>query len=131
MNDKENGRINREIGRKIFHLNFINISYRKRGKVPRTQRKISDEKMMKENEKIELQPPKNKIDVRYLRIIILQYSARKINANHPPIYSTLNPDTSSDSPSAKSNGLRFVSAKQLENQRKNKIQFPITNQRIC
>jgi hypothetical protein len=35
----------------------------------------------------------------------------KIRANKPPLYSTLNPDTSSDSPSAKSNGVRFVSAR--------------------
>lgn len=47
-----------------------------------------------------------------LKINILMYSAKKIMANHPPIYSTLNPETSSDSPSAKSNGLRLVSAKQ-------------------
>lgn len=46
-----------------------------------------------------------------LIMIIAMYSARKINANHPPIYSTLNPDTNSDSPSAKSKGLRFVSAR--------------------
>jgi hypothetical protein len=39
------------------------------------------------------------------------YSAMKINANMPALYSTLNPDTSSDSPSAKSNGVRFVSAR--------------------
>jgi hypothetical protein len=32
-------------------------------------------------------------------------------ANNPLLYSVLNPDTSSDSPSAKSNGERFVSAK--------------------
>lgn len=42
---------------------------------------------------------------------ILAYSARKKRANGPPAYSTLKPDTSSDSPSVKSNGARFVSAK--------------------
>jgi hypothetical protein len=47
---------------------------------------------------------------------MLAYSAMKINANIPPLYSTLNPDTSSDSPSAKSNGVRFVSAKFVTNQ---------------
>jgi len=36
----------------------------------------------------------------------------KINANPSLPYSILNPDTSSDSPSAKSKGVRFVSAKQ-------------------
>lgn len=38
------------------------------------------------------------------------YSAIKIIAKDPPAYSVLNPDTSSLSPSAKSNGVRFVSA---------------------
>lgn len=42
---------------------------------------------------------------------MLEYSARKNSANGPPAYSTLNPDTSSDSPSVRSNGARFVSAK--------------------
>ena len=41
---------------------------------------------------------------------ILAYSARKNRANGPPAYSTLKPDTSSDSPSVRSNGARFVSA---------------------
>jgi len=46
-----------------------------------------------------------------LIIKILAYSAIKIRANMPALYSTLNPDTSSDSPSAKSNGVRLVSAR--------------------
>ena len=41
---------------------------------------------------------------------ILAYSAIKIIANITLPYSTLNPDTSSDSPSAKSKGVRLVSA---------------------
>ena len=45
-------------------------------------------------------------------IRILAYSAIKIIANPNLPYSTLNPDTSSDSPSAKSKGVRLVSAKQ-------------------
>jgi hypothetical protein len=49
-------------------------------------------------------------------IIILQYSAIKIRAKLLLLYSTLKPDTSSDSPSAKSNGVRFVSAKVETNQ---------------
>jgi len=43
--------------------------------------------------------------------IILAYSAIKIKANPKLPYSMLNPETSSDSPSAKSNGVRLVSAK--------------------
>jgi hypothetical protein len=43
---------------------------------------------------------------------MLAYSAIKIIANPRLPYSMLNPDTSSDSPSAKSKGVRFVSARQ-------------------
>ena len=41
---------------------------------------------------------------------IFAYSARKNRAKGPPAYSTLNPDTNSDSPSVRSKGARFVSA---------------------
>jgi len=67
---------------------------------------------------------KNNIVVINLRINILKYSARKIIANQPPIYSTLNPDTNSDSLSAKSKGLRLVSARHLIVQIINRIEFP-------
>jgi hypothetical protein len=50
---------------------------------------------------------------------ILVYSAMKISAKSPLLYSTLKPETSSDSPSAKSNGVRFVSAKFVINHRIN------------
>ena len=39
------------------------------------------------------------------------YSARKNRAKGPPAYSTLKPETSSDSPSVRSKGARFVSAR--------------------
>ena len=39
------------------------------------------------------------------------YSARKKRAKGPPAYSTLKPDTSSDSPSVRSKGARLVSAR--------------------
>lgn len=42
--------------------------------------------------------------------MMLAYSAKKKSAKGPAAYSTLNPDTSSDSPSVKSNGARLVSA---------------------
>lgn len=42
---------------------------------------------------------------------ILAYSATNKMAKPPLLYSTLKPDTSSDSPSAKSKGARFVSAR--------------------
>lgn len=53
---------------------------------------------------------KNKMVVIVFISIMLAYSAKKNNANGPAAYSTLNPDTSSDSPSVKSNGARLVSA---------------------
>jgi len=52
-----------------------------------------------------------KIAVRRLIIKMFAYSAMKIIANNPLLYSMLNPETSSDSPSARSKGVRFVSAK--------------------
>ena len=58
----------------------------------------------------------NIIQVNKLITKIFMYSAIKIIANKPLLYSTLNPDTSSDSPSAKSNGVRFVSARLVINQ---------------
>lgn len=45
--------------------------------------------------------------------MILAYSERKINTNPHLLYSTLNPETNSDSPSDKSNGVRLISAKIL------------------
>jgi len=50
----------------------------------------------------------NKTDIQ----IILVYSAMKIRANFNPPYSTLKPETNSDSPSAKSKGARLVSTTQ-------------------
>jgi len=46
--------------------------------------------------------------------------AKKIEANSPPAYSELNPETSSDSPSAKSKGIRLALAKQEINQTNDK-----------
>ena len=44
-------------------------------------------------------------------MMMLAYSAKKNIANGPAAYSTLNPETSSDSPSVRSNGARLVSAR--------------------
>lgn len=55
--------------------------------------------------------PINRVVVRAFIIIILVYSAMKNKANGPAAYSTLNPETSSDSPSVRSKGARFVSAR--------------------
>jgi hypothetical protein len=59
--------------------------------------------------------PKNRIAEVNLINKILVYSAMKIKANSPLLYSVLNPETNSDSPSAKSNGVRLVSARVVVN----------------
>lgn len=118
------GIIKRVIGKKIFHLIFINMSYRNRGYVPRIHRRV-DVIIIRIIFGINIFiDEKNRIVDIILRISILAYSAKKIKANHPPMYSTLNPDTSSDSPSAKSKGLRFTSAKHVINHIINRIVLP-------
>lgn len=47
---------------------------------------------------------------------MLVYSAIKISANLPALNSTLNPETSSVSPSERSKGVRLVSAREEINQ---------------
>ena len=54
--------------------------------------------------------PKNNRAERVFIRRILAYSARKKRAKGPPAYSTLKPETSSDSPSVRSKGTRLVSA---------------------
>lgn len=54
---------------------------------------------------------RNRIVVSVFISIMFAYSARKNKANGPAAYSTLKPETSSDSPSVRSNGARFVSAR--------------------
>lgn len=60
--------------------------------------------------------PKKKIDVNSLIVRMLVYSAIKMRAKLPALNSTLKPETSSDSPSERSKGVRFVSAREVINQ---------------
>jgi hypothetical protein len=60
---------------------------------------------------IDNHPPIKIRTVKVLIAIIEPYSAKKNKAKPILEYSTLKPDTSSDSASGKSNGARFVSAK--------------------
>lgn len=55
--------------------------------------------------------PRKIIDVRAFIRIMFVYSAMKNSAKGPAAYSTLKPETNSDSPSVRSNGARFVSAR--------------------
>ena len=48
-------------------------------------------------------------------MMMLAYSAKKNIANGPAAYSTLNPETSSDSPSVRSYGARLDSARVVIN----------------
>lgn len=57
------------------------------------------------------QPPINRIANKKLIKIMWEYSAKKNKAKDIEEYSTLKPDTSSDSPSVKSKGALFVSAR--------------------
>jgi hypothetical protein len=72
--------------------------------------------------------PKNKTLQRRLIKIMFIYSDKKIKANPPLLYSTLKPETNSDSPSAKSKGERLVSARQEANQQINKGKVNTINQ---
>ena len=105
----------RVIGRKFFHVNDISWSYRRRGRVARTQTKRLAKSRVMDGHKIgamgEVVAAMRRTVVRSLMKRIVIYSAIKIRANVPALYSILNPDTSSDSPSAKSNGVRLVSAR--------------------
>jgi len=88
------------------------MSYRIRGIVPRTNTNIA---AMKVVFKINIMLEQSGVCIKIVDVIILinrmfMYSAIKIRANALLLYSVLNPDTNSDSPSAKSNGVRFVSA---------------------
>jgi hypothetical protein len=103
----------RIIGRKHFQVRYISISYRIRGCLPRTRtNSAAITVVFTISMKFVLSGVWSRIvDVTILINRMFMYSAMKINANALLLYSVLNPDTSSDSPSAKSNGVRLVSAR--------------------
>jgi hypothetical protein len=107
-------------GRNLFHVKYIRLSYRIRGRVARIHTNIVARIIVLRINcisPINLIDPVNRTTVIILMKRMLAYSAIKIRANIPALYSTLNPETSSDSPSAKSNGVRFVSARLVINHR--------------
>jgi hypothetical protein len=108
-------------GNKDFQVKYIRWSYRIRGNEARIQIKIKEIIVVFTGIEMFLEIIFVVVEikiavVRSLIIMIFAYSAIKIRANPPPLYSILNPDTSSDSPSARSNGVRLVSAKHVINQ---------------
>lgn len=105
-------------GRNLFHVKYIKLSYRIRGNVARIQTNSVARSMVliiSCRSVNKLMDPINMVADKRLINRIFIYSAIKINVNRPALYSTLNPDTNSDSPSAKSNGVRFVSARLVIN----------------
>src|SRR6266567_6406475 len=109
------------IGSTNFHAKFISWSCRKRGNVPRTQMSTTIESITFEknqihdgthhkNENGADHPPRNSAVPNPEIENIPKYSPKKKSANLNPEYSVKYPATSSDSPSGKSNGERFVSA---------------------
>lgn len=101
-------------GKNLFHVKYISLSYRIRGYDARIQMNRDDVSMVRITKVYGIitgEFPIKNVTVKRLIIKILAYSAIKIKANVALLYSVLNPDTSSDSPSAKSNGVRLVSAR--------------------
>lgn len=105
------------IGRNDFHVRIIRLSYRMRGRVARTQMNSVAKRIVLRSRVSGIMglDLKKRIDVRRLMNRMFAYSAMKMKANRPALYSMLKPDTNSDSPSAKSNGDRLVSAKLVIN----------------
>ena len=116
----------RDKGRNDFQVRFIKESYRIRGSLARIHKKAKARSIVIEASiksvsiLLEKGSEKKNTADRRLIIIIFVYSAMKINANAPLLNSVLNPDTSSDSPSAKSKGVRFVSARVVVNHTRNR-----------
>lgn len=105
-------------GRKFFHNRCISWSYRNRGYDARVHRNrtvkivvFSIRFIVNMWDGILIPGLRKRMVVSVFIIIMFAYSAKKNRANGPAAYSTLKPDTSSDSPSVRSNGARLVSAK--------------------
>lgn len=99
-------------------MRCISWSYRNRGYEARTHKNKTDSRaafsirfiVVSSGSKGLCSAPRNRTADSVFINRIFEYSARKNRAKGPPAYSTLNPDTSSDSPSVRSNGARLVSA---------------------
>src|SRR5439155_941810 len=109
------------MGNMNFQAKVMSWSMRKRGSVPRTQmkRKINPNSFRKnqshdgtqsKNVNGASQPPKNSVMPRLLTANRPKYSPMKNIAYLKPEYSIKYPAIISDSPSGRSNGVRFASA---------------------
>lgn len=107
-------------GKNLNQAKSINLSYRNRGKTERINNIALNLNNTNNTPTNNTPTFKNKIKFSKLKKIIIPYSPINQNANNPLEYSVLNPETNSDSPSAKSKGARLHSATSLINQIKNK-----------
>ena len=105
-------------GRKFFQMRCMSWSYRNRGYEAWTHRKRTERRaalvimaaVVNRGIMRMRVVPRNRTAERVFIRRIFAYSAKKKSAKGPPAYSTLKPETSSDSPSVRSKGARFVSA---------------------
>ena len=90
-------------------------------------------KATKSEKKVDLtqEPSKMKEETRDPKKRIERYSERNNRTKPGPENSTLKPETNSDSPSAKSNGERLVSASTATNKRKRRCKDRPANAKIC
>lgn len=105
-------------GKKFFQTKCMSWSYRNRGYEARTHKNMIERRAalvirltaVSSGASRTRGGPIKRTAERVFINKIFAYSARKNRAKGPPAYSTLNPETSSDSPSVRSKGARFVSA---------------------
>lgn len=106
---------NNLVGNSFIQDRFISLSYRSRGYAVRTNNN-------EETNNIKIVITISNVFVENMKPLrtenrsIVPYSAKKIRANLLLLYSTLKPETNSDSPSAKSKGARLHSATHERNQ---------------
>lgn len=128
--------IARVSGRYCFHSRCISWSYRNRGYEARVHRNsvvsviVLVIRLMVNSCGFKVPGFKNIVLDKVFISKILVYSARNRSANGPAENSTLNPETSSDSPSVRSNGDRLVSARVDVNHIMAMGQVDISNQ-VC
>lgn len=108
-------------GRYLFHVRLISRSYRIRGRVPRIQINMNARNRVfnEKSKSIKMAGATEEEKRAAVNILIAKievYSAINRSAKGPLLYSVLKPETNSDSPSARSNGVRFVSANIVINQ---------------
>lgn len=104
-------------GIKIIQHKFKSSLIRNRGKDLRITRIKSKIKKAHNSKNLEVLIDERKKDLK----TIIKFSPKKIKENSNPPYSTLKPDTNSDSPSDKSNGDRLFSIIRLISNKMKKI----------